>query len=1321
MRFFSRRNASLALSLAAVGVLAACGDDVTVPVAPAAPVTVSITPQAISLTPGSTAQLSVQITGGDPTPTLASCASGSAAVATAAVSGNGCRVTAVAAGSTTITATTSAGQAASAAVNVTALPAALTSFTISPSAAELAIGRSQQITPTVNGGAGVTTTYAYTSSSSAIASVSNSGLITGVAEGTATITVTATGSGAGFASTTLSASATIKVVRPAPANVTIQSITQGPIVTQYVDSDSEIGPLSHSYAGIITSTNTQVGQPIDITNVKDQIQLVLNLQPNGQQVDSVVAFIANPDGSSRRAAARQLFTNGAANAGVITLYINTADFSANFDAGTASIMFPNGQKAISASVFAGTTETQNAENNRQVVNFNNIDGYAIRYTNPARTAINPAVGLNWWGGPGAEGTGTATIVPVWFSGKTPTSITIGMRQGLEASTSICEETETFEAAPFRVSYSGDESQPDEDEDDYTVGNAVIECAGYEHPAVTAQNIAGVVASIDNQNNAGPRVTFANGYRFSTSISRPTANRLDYAGPETATPDITRALPAVTGWVNASFSIAGNTDDSDDYGVGVMPESRSWVFNGCTTTSTGTAAFDGTGATLSECATDATGGWTGSATRGPFRVRYTETDRLMNASTSAYSGRFGVDKTAPAIRWSTAALGGTATASDTTVRSSTTSSATHEVHFLDVRAGFIESTDVGAPEALLGTIPATAGSWQHFASRAAGELITVSATTKAVCVNPNALTTYLANTSSGSPTTSSTVAGATGAAFQTAPNCRFRTQPYTTSLGVLGDGYRRSAAVTLGTDKGIYHYATRVYDRAGNESEILRRRYAVDPDAPVVANLGVPATVTASSAPTLTFNAQDDVELRAVTIGTKVNGITEPLTYPQQLVDARFNDLINSPVASATTQLTLGAPTLLGVSNNLSTAPSSPIQKAYLVVWDVANRSNITSDSVTANYLSQGIPTLTNVSGSATGTNPYSGWVTLNSKAAGFNAPAGLKAQLTAGTNVTNQPFVRVELYRATAAVTPVTGSTMAAPLNGVHWELVGTVAGSTAALADNGGTRYWTYTLDDNAYVNRSNSASAHGAASVADQIIAIGVISNGSGFSTGATTIGGFAINFTITGLPTGASAGVSVGGPGGAYTVNGSGLLSVAAGGTYTFVAPLVTFGGKTYYASPANGAISVSSGVIATQTIVYAEQAPPPPPPTPTTFVLDVGGLAANGSNQGGISVRISTSSSAFAGDTAKSIFLQHNAPGNIPDEANRNSFVLNAGTWYLYYPTQNPNGSPNRVITCTGGTGPDGTTVTVGSVSYCRITITATNNTTQQVIKDYFTNP
>jgi hypothetical protein len=35
------------------------------------------------------------------------------------------------------------------------------------------------------------------------------------------------------------------------------------------------------------------------------------------------------------------------------------------------------------------------------------------------------------------------------------------------------------------------------------------------------------------------VTFANGYRFSTSVPRPIANRLDYQGPLVPEPDIRR--------------------------------------------------------------------------------------------------------------------------------------------------------------------------------------------------------------------------------------------------------------------------------------------------------------------------------------------------------------------------------------------------------------------------------------------------------------------------------------------------------------------------------------------------------------------------------------------------------------------------------------------------------------------------------------------------------------------------------------------------------------------------------------------------------------
>jgi uncharacterized protein YjdB len=217
MHFFSRRNASLALSLAAVGVLAACGDDVTVPVEPPPPVVISVTPQNVTLNPGGSATLAVQITGGNPTPTLASCTSANAAVATAAVSGNSCTVTAVASGSTTITAATSSGQSASANVQVAQLPPALGNLTVSPSTAGLSVGETVTLVPNANPGEGVATTFTYSSSSSAIATVNASGVVTAVAPGVATVTVTANGSGSGFAPSTRTFGVTIEVSEAPPA------------------------------------------------------------------------------------------------------------------------------------------------------------------------------------------------------------------------------------------------------------------------------------------------------------------------------------------------------------------------------------------------------------------------------------------------------------------------------------------------------------------------------------------------------------------------------------------------------------------------------------------------------------------------------------------------------------------------------------------------------------------------------------------------------------------------------------------------------------------------------------------------------------------------------------------------------------------------------------------------------------------------------------------------------------------------------------------------------------------------------------------------
>ena len=222
MHFFSRRNASLALSLAAVGVLAACGDDVVVPVAPAPPVTVSITPQAVSLNPGASATLSVQIAGGSPTPTLQSCSTGASSVATAAVAGGNCTVTAVAPGATTITATTSAGQSASAAVTVNSLPSAINGdLSVSPSTAAISVGQQVTLVPSLNlGGAGVTTAYTYDVQPAGIVSLSGTGnnrTVTAVSAGVATVTVSVTATGAGFTSATRTAAVTVNVTAAPPA------------------------------------------------------------------------------------------------------------------------------------------------------------------------------------------------------------------------------------------------------------------------------------------------------------------------------------------------------------------------------------------------------------------------------------------------------------------------------------------------------------------------------------------------------------------------------------------------------------------------------------------------------------------------------------------------------------------------------------------------------------------------------------------------------------------------------------------------------------------------------------------------------------------------------------------------------------------------------------------------------------------------------------------------------------------------------------------------------------------------------------------------
>ncbi len=695
MHFFSRRNASLALSLAAVGVLAACGDDVTVPIDPPPPVVISITPPSVTLNPGNSATLSVQITGGEPTPTLASCASGATGVATAAVSGNNCTVTAVASGSTTITATTSSGQSASAAVTVNSLPSALGDLTVSPSTAALSVGQQVTLVPNANpANSTVNVQYTYLAANTAIATVNSSGVVTAASAGTTTITVTATGTGTGFVAATRTfgvtiqvsnappamtalnvspaslviatggtgqltsavtqpagataavityassntavatvagsgANATVTAVAPGTATITvtataaatstlsavtltqlvpvtvaalpvvsIEAVTQGPIVTTGLDSAYSVtsggdaggptGPTMGVIAGIRSALNPQIDQSVDIANTKDQIQVRLNLNTNGANVDSVVVYINPATLAGRRAAARQINPQAGQ---LVTGYINTADFELNPTTGIGEVFYTNGLKEISASVWVtlpngatcptaiqpnNTCEIQNAANNRQSFNFNNIDGFALGMTAPANSTLD-ANQRTWWGGPTVSDIGQPSgsmSFQVWPVIYTPNR-TIDR---VQATFGLCRGFGVG-GLPIGVEKVGAPYI-------YTVGTAApagstathIGCGGLTGAYDGLDNFRFedypmVTYSLDNSQNPGPRNIYAYNpnlgtnvwagprpslYRTSAQVMAPNAIRVDYLGPS-----LSLSSPSVQErWISTNYTFSSNYSAND---------------------------------------------------------------------------------------------------------------------------------------------------------------------------------------------------------------------------------------------------------------------------------------------------------------------------------------------------------------------------------------------------------------------------------------------------------------------------------------------------------------------------------------------------------------------------------------------------------------------------------------------------------------------------------------------------------------------------------------------------------------------------------------
>lgn len=147
---------------------------------------VSVSPTTATVGLGTTQQLNATIAPANATNQNVTWSSNNTSVATVNNSG---LVTAISAGTATITVTTADGnKTASSAITVAAIP--VSSVAVSPTSASLYAGNTQQLTATISPANATNKNVIWSSSNTSVATVNSSGFVTAVSAGTATITAT---------------------------------------------------------------------------------------------------------------------------------------------------------------------------------------------------------------------------------------------------------------------------------------------------------------------------------------------------------------------------------------------------------------------------------------------------------------------------------------------------------------------------------------------------------------------------------------------------------------------------------------------------------------------------------------------------------------------------------------------------------------------------------------------------------------------------------------------------------------------------------------------------------------------------------------------------------------------------------------------------------------------------------------------------------------------------------------------------------------------------------------------------------------------------
>jgi hypothetical protein len=1030
------RMQKLFRSLIAVGGLmglAACGDDVSVTEPPPPPLTISGAP-VTAVQVGARVQLSAS--------EAVTWASSAANVAS--VDANGL-VTAAAAGTASITATATADVNRKASVTITVVAPAVRSVTVSPSAVTMNPGGTQGFVANVDADAGVARTVTWSSSNTAVVTVTAAGVATAVTPGAATITATST------ANTAVAGAASITVRTPTAATVTIDRVTVG-------------------------NTNT----PVNFLAVVGQIDVSVNVDPGDfilSKVDLLIDGVVCPgctqtftEEQSRALSAAAVY--GEEIAGAVQNILFSVQ-TAQFNPATGVPNWTNKSHTVSARATLTGGGTGNTATSNRDMTFANQNTWvaALTFTGTATSATGSSgtsAGLAY-----RRGGLTVGVLPVVYNeGQSIVAAGSVVRfgSGCDASGNGQRNVSmTGTTAPFTAAFPQTVPQG---------GNIINTVSAYEFSSGGCPGINGETPLLTGVDNLGNNVFAGTPPCTPASLGGPLPAgqfcpegsqgfvRLDNRAPGAPT-FMANPNTRLNGWINGTVAIGANGTSSSTI--------NNWLVNGTADAGIGGAAITTTSYLRFIRIGDASAGTVAAANAATAASTLTTPaptiannslcavisarDELGNESAlptnttnctlppvpnltpvAAQHLRFGVDIAPPTVVYDVSSLLANARLNGGSVG--------NEFRVAMADTGAVGNSGMLATQPAIGSVIRRTAAGTTFpadcvvgTSASSNTVCNQSATGMNALVPVSSTTTVAAQTIAGYYTFNGTARDAAGNSTQVA-----------TPRVVVYDATPAAAtapAVPV-TITGAFNAASFL-----NDNLSIRDYYWT---AGFGTALIAPTTITLASQPTA-VDAFDAPTLSNVNfaINTTINtflGLQNGTTVPPTAYAANSNPLnaVNLFVRDQTQAAYTAAPGAV-------VAPTAPVAGVSVTNFTGAFANATNAATICATAAATG--------GCVVGT-PDPGVVTWTATATGATA-------------VFNNPFSRIDFYAQ----------------NGTDLVLVGSVAGGSASLVDNGVTRIWTWTLaglQANALFTQLGgiSGGAPGAA-IARNVYAFGVSPTGT------------------------------------------------------------------------------------------------------------------------------------------------------------------------------------------------------------------------------------